>query len=161
MDTKLDKFFIGQGLRPMDSLAHVGIKGMRWGFRRSDAQLGKASTDAADATRAAATQKAIKKAGSTSVASDADLNHLVNRLNLEKRYTDIKSSTSISTRTQSKVKKILSVGDTMNTAIKFAASPAGKALATKIGLTGISKSATTSIARAQTAADKAKDLAQG
>jgi hypothetical protein len=145
--TKLDSFFAAQGLRPMGTLAHFGIKGQKWGVRRSDSQLSssKGSSEAADAARARTTQAAIKKAGGTSSVSDADLNQLVNRLNLEKRYTDIKSSTSLSTKTQSKVKKVLSIGDTMNAAIRFSASPAGKLLASKVGLSKISDVATLAV----------------
>jgi hypothetical protein len=136
MTTNIDEFFKNQGLKPFGTLVHSGIKGMKWGIRRSDAQLSstKGSSDAADAVRAATTQKAITKAKSTSVASDADLNHLVNRLNLEKRYVDIKASTSTSAKANSKIKTLLSAGDTMNKALSFAQSPVGKMLGSKLGL---------------------------
>lgn len=133
MTTKLDKFFKNQGIQPIGTLAHVGVKGMKWGVRRSDAELAKANSSSADAARAAATQKAIKKGG-TSAVSDADLNHLVNRISLEKRYADIKTSTSVSTKTHSKIRTLLSAADTINTAIRFTASPAGRMIAKQIGL---------------------------
>lgn len=133
MTATLDKFFKEQGLRPIGTLAHVGVKGMKWGVRRSDAQLAKTNPTSADAARAATTQKAIKKGG-TSAVSDADLNHLVNRISLEKRYADVKTSTSVSTRTHSKIRTLLSAADTINTAVRFTASPAGRLLAKTVGL---------------------------
>jgi hypothetical protein len=157
--TNIDKFFKEQGLLPIGTLAHYGIKGQRWGFRRSDAQLAKSASktlDAADAVRAATTQAAINKAKSTSVVSDADLNHLVNRLNLEKRYVDIKASTSTSTKTHSKIKTLLSVGDTLNKAVSFSQSPAGQMLASKLGLAKVAtgKHTAAAVAAAKKATNK-------
>jgi hypothetical protein len=143
----IDKFFKEQGLRPMGTLAHVGIKGMKWGIRRSDTQLAKASSHPGtsdDAAKAKATLSAIKKGG-TSAVSDADLNHLVNRINLEKRYSEIKSSTSLSKKTHTKMRSLLSVGDTINTAVKFAGSPAGRILASKLGLKNVTDVASKAI----------------
>lgn len=138
MNTQLEKFFIEQGLRPMGTLVHYGIKGMRWGIRRSDEELARAnSSSSVDAIRARETLTAIKKSGSLSAASDADLNHLVNRINLEKRYSEIQSSAFEKGHNQ--VKTLLSVGDTANKAISFANSPAGKLLASSLGLTKAAK----------------------
>jgi len=175
MSTRLDKFFTDQGLRPMETLIHFGIKGQKWGFRRSDAQLAggktgttvtgvKVATDAsgkiistkggsltarldargmniknvplenADATRARTTMATIKKTKSLSAVSDSDLNHLVNRLGLEKRYSEATSKNSVTTKAHSKVKTLLGIGKTVNEAMKFADSPAGQALASAAGL---------------------------
>jgi hypothetical protein len=133
MTTKLDNFFKDQGIQPMGTLAHFGIKGQKWGVRRSDSQL---SSNSADAARAAATQTAIKKGGVSSV-SDADLNHLVNRVNLQKRYSEVtstKGNTSLTKTVSKSTKTLLAVGEVMNKAISFANSPAGRILATKVGL---------------------------
>lgn len=116
-----------------DFLAHWGVKGMRWGIRRSDAELARASgSSSVDAIRARETLTSISRAGSLSAASDSDLNHLINRINTEKRYTDIQSSTLSKGHTQ--IKTLLSVGDTANKALDFAKSPAGKLLAASLGL---------------------------
>lgn len=132
MNTKLEEFFKNQGLQPIGSLAHWGIKGMRWGIRRSDAELARGS---ADAVRAKETATTIKKSGTLSSVSDADLRHLVSRINLEKSYSDAVTVTKSSTaaKTHSSVRSLLGVGDTMNKAIGFANSPAGKLLASALG----------------------------
>lgn len=125
----LEAFFASQGLQTSKALAHWGIKGMKWGIRRSDAELARARGEAPDATRARETQAAIAEAKSLSAVSDADLNHLVNRLNIEKRYADINPSAA--TKGHNAIKTLLSAGDTMNKAYSFATSPAGQLLYSK------------------------------
>ena len=175
MSTRLDKFFTDQGLRPMGTLIHFGIKGQKWGFRRSDAQLAggktgttvtgvKVATDAsgkiistkggsltarldargmniknvplenADATRARTTMATIKKTKSLAAISDSDLNHLVNRLGLEKRYADVTKTKNPVATTHKTIKTLLGVGKTMNEAVNFARSPTGRLLSSKVGL---------------------------
>lgn len=117
-------------------ISHWGIKGMKWGIRRSDDELARLRgglDEAGDAARARQTQQAISKAKSLAAVSDADLNHLVNRLNLEKRYVDIKAATSVSAKTNSKIKTLLGFGETMNKAVAFYDSEAGRILAGKLG----------------------------
>jgi hypothetical protein len=138
--TQLEKFLKDQGLRPLGTLAHFGIKGMHWGIRRSDAQLARANGSAsADAARAKATLNSIQSSGSLSTASDSDLNHLVNRINLERRYTEINTSPSAVTKGHETIKTLLDAGTTMNRAISFVNSPAGKLLSSHLGLTKTSK----------------------
>jgi hypothetical protein len=118
-------------------LAHYGIKGMKWGFRRTDAQLAKARTDISpDAARAQKTLATIKSTKSVSSVSDADLNHLINRINTEKRYAEIATSKEVKplATTHKGIKIALGAGKTMNAAISFARSPAGRLLASKAGL---------------------------
>ena len=118
-------------------LAHFGIKGMKWGIRRSDAQLararGTASNDSVDAVRARETLAKIQSTGSLSSVSDADLNHLTNRLNTEKRYADIQESIGKTAKLDAKTKKYLGYGNTLNDVIKFVNSPAGKLLSASLG----------------------------
>lgn len=77
-------------------LEHHGIKGMHWGVRRSrgsDGLVGGSSKKTSshplsdDAKRAQETHARIKSAGGTHVVSNQDLQHLVNRMNLEQQFS--------------------------------------------------------------------------
>jgi len=133
MPQKLVDFYEALDLKGT-TMAHWGIKGMRWGIRRSDAELARASGESDDAARAAATQKSIQTSGSLSSVSDSDLNHLVNRLNVEARYTTAISNPSVASKGHNAIKTVLGAGDTMNKAISFANSPAGKLLYSSLKL---------------------------
>jgi len=142
VSTNLEEFFSSQGLKPVGSLSHWGIKGMKWGIRRSDAELARlrgGQTESEDAARARRTQAAINKARTTATASDADLNQLINRIQLEKRYVEAKSSASILKKGNSAIRTVLNAGDTANTAIKFLRSPSGRLLATKLNFTKLTE----------------------
>ena len=67
-----------------ESLTHHGIRGMRWGVRRTPAQLGKASTKSSSKTNS-------KKTNVKSM-SDDELRKKVSRLQLEKQYSQLSSS---------------------------------------------------------------------
>lgn len=88
------------GSRAVDFLAHYGIKGMRWGVRRSDAELRRARKERKAAAKAE--KKEEKQPSNRSVSkkrkdvkkqlrtmSDADLDKFVNRLNTEKKAKDL------------------------------------------------------------------------
>ena len=72
-------------------LEHFGIKGMKWGVRRSEAQLkaarGKTSEDAAKAEAIAA--KIKESGGKTSSLTNAEMQTLINRKNLELNYSQM------------------------------------------------------------------------
>lgn len=80
-----------------DFLAHYGVKGMRWGVRRSDEQLDKARSersiakeDSADAAQARAVAEKIKsKGGRTNTISNQEMQLLINRMNLERNYNSL------------------------------------------------------------------------
>lgn len=69
-------------------LEHHGVKGMHWGVRRS---AGSSTPPSADAVRAAAAKKTVKTGG-TKALSNAELQHLVTRLNLERQLSQINPS---------------------------------------------------------------------
>lgn len=74
-------------------LEHYGIKGMRWGVRRTRAQL---DADSADAAKKKELQKVIRKnRGSTNPLSNQELQSLVTRLNLEQQYTTLTTKESV------------------------------------------------------------------
>jgi len=68
-----------------DFLSHFGIKGMRWGVRRSSSQLHAPSDDHASAQEA---KTKAKKSGTKSL-SNQELQSLINRMNLEQQYNRI------------------------------------------------------------------------
>jgi hypothetical protein len=117
-----------------DYISHFGIRGMKWGVRRSDAQLSKTSGDSVDAARAATTLKTIKTTKSLSSVSDADLNHLINRINTEKRYAELDTKTASLAKRNKTIKTILATGVLMNEAVNFVNSPVGRTVGNRLGL---------------------------
>ena len=63
-----------------DTLAHFGVKGMKWGKRKGS------SVKAADARKKKSMKKAVKK---RRLLSDADLKKKVERLKMEKQLKDL------------------------------------------------------------------------
>lgn len=89
----------------LDAL-QFGRKGMRWGVRRTKAQLD-ADADP-DAIKAVETQAKIAKAGSLNVVSSADLDQLVKRIQLEKKYiSETLPSSSTTKKGQSFISKVI------------------------------------------------------
>lgn len=129
-------------------LSHHGIKGMHWGVRRKSptdsspssvevhTRPGKtvtatggrnhpAHTDAIDV--AVARQKA--RVSSTDALSTKELQHLVNRMNLEQQYSRLAQTDPRSKSQADKyLKTALRAGKTANDIYNFVNSPAGKAL---------------------------------
>lgn len=71
-------------------LEHYGIKGMRWGVRRTDHELARARSlpDAEEHVRARQLHTVAKKAG-TRKLTNKDLEELNKRLNLEQNYSNL------------------------------------------------------------------------
>jgi hypothetical protein len=79
-----------------DILVHHGVKGMKWGVRRprgTDGRVKSGHGTSADAERARKYQDQARKSGTHTLAN-AELDHLVRRLDLEQRYTRLASTGS-------------------------------------------------------------------
>lgn len=94
-------------------LIHTGKKGMKWGVRK------------APLSSEHSTVKTLKKSKAKSL-SDAELKQAIGRMNLEKQYKDLNPK-GIS-RANKIALSILAVGTTVNAAIAYANTPAGKAV---------------------------------
>lgn len=121
-----------------EELKHYGIKGMKWGVRRfqnSDGSLtsegrkryngndlkeaqkkvdkGKAMVDGVKKTRVKAAEKQHEKKikDDLSKMSDAELRDIVNRLNMEERYTQVMKSRGVEAG-KNRVDKILEYAGT-------------------------------------------------
>jgi hypothetical protein len=109
-----------------DVLEHFGIPGMRWGVRRTNPSAsGPASEDVAKARSTAAEIKA--HGGKTDTISNDDLNHLLNRMNLDQRYSTMLNDTSTRKQGQKKIKDLLETGKTLKDLDSFLGHPVKKA----------------------------------
>lgn len=109
----------------VEALAHYGVKGMKWGIRRTPAQLAAASKDSEEAQRIAK----IAKTSGTKALSNDELRELNTRLQLEQQYMKLQPQNKGRIKKgQEFTNEVLGVGRTVNDAIAFANSPAGKGI---------------------------------
>lgn len=71
-------------------LEHYGIKGMKWGVRRSEKQLARARAQTPESKKTEATRQRAKKLGIGSV-SNADMKEAITRMNLEDNFNRLSS----------------------------------------------------------------------
>jgi len=73
-------------------LAHYGVKGMRWGIRRTAEELGHITEGSSRGINAVANMKRRGSKPTNPVAkkmTDDELRRVINRMNLEKQYSDL------------------------------------------------------------------------
>ena len=115
---------------------HYGIKGMKWGVRRTPAQLGhrkkRSLKDAVNAikkkTEATAAAKEASKPKSVKDMSDDELRRVLNRINMEKQYNQYLNESN--QKKQSRAKKL--IADILESGAKTMASKAVEAAAKKL-----------------------------
>lgn len=139
MEVAMSQLERGRAFVMGDSLKHHGVKGMRWGVRKSDPGGGGSAPVAKpapkprlseDARNAEKTFAKINRGGTGSL-SNQELRSLTERLNLEQNYERLVSSPTPKQQNQidqghAMVKQVLGIGKTMNDIQKFMKSPTGK-----------------------------------
>jgi 2'-5' RNA ligase len=111
------------GTAVVNDLLHYGVKGMHWGVRK--ARNGRPSSDASKAGKAHAK---LKTSGIKSLSNE-EIQALTKRMDLEKKVKDLHSPVK---KGHTAVKSVLALGATLNAAILFSQSPAGKAVAARL-----------------------------
>jgi len=117
-----------------DVLAHHGIKGMKWGQRKSRSSGGDSpkpsSPVSGDHTKAEEHKSTIKAHG-TKALSNEELQQLITRMNLEQQHRNLTNQKpSKFDKGHSHVKKVLSTARTLNDIHNVLNSPIGKAAKT-------------------------------
>lgn len=126
LPTKSDTMEVAMSDPKVSALSHHGIKGMRWGVRRSDAQLRRAREgDSADFTRSREL-----KAKSKRTLSNTELQTVITRLNLEKQLG--KLDPSAVQKGHAAIKGVLATAATVSSIVALANSPAVRAVKTKL-----------------------------
>ena len=117
----------------VDEIFHIGVKGMKWGVRRSREERERARS--ADAN----TLRDVKsKAKKTKIASlsNQELQAAITRMNLEKQYVSLNQSSY--SKGKKFMKELIGIGKTANEINSFANSPVGTAMGNK-GREGVQK----------------------
>lgn len=82
---------MGQVVVDQEFLEHYGVKGMRWGVRRTDAELARSKGGSSDSgeKKKAVVGKTKTSGKSASDLSDAHLKKVINRINMEQQYAKL------------------------------------------------------------------------
>ncbi len=131
-------------------VVHYGTKGMKWGVRKS-ADSGSASKSTAakprlseDARKAVAISNKIEKHGGTHALSNKEMEVLLNRMNLDKRYSQMTKPDNVDVikAGQAKANQILTTVATAQKLNQVVLSPTARAVAKWLAKKGAKKAAT-------------------
>lgn len=128
---------VERGRSAMDGLLHYGIKGMKWGVRRSEAQLARSKNSpkpqlSEDAKTVNRLHGKIETKGTGSL-SNQEMRQFLERMDLESRYARMTSEPpgkSRMDRGHDQVKKYLGMANTYAEVRRFLKTPAGQGIAT-------------------------------
>lgn len=113
-------------------LEHYGVRGMKWGVRRTHPEsTGSTPKKIKELSEDAAVAKAAKTKSKTQgldALSNKELQHLVNRMNLEQQYSRLTSHEGKIKTGVRAGKKVLGAGKTVADVYNTVNSPAFKAL---------------------------------
>lgn len=144
----VDAFLAHVGTKgPNGELMHVGVKGMKWGVRKSPStsggssggegssksgsgsvktgRLGKKAEPEPEASSSDHKTSRVNKGRSVASLSNKELQELNNRLNMEEQYAKLTAKPGKMDVVNKRVKKALEYGETYNKALSFVNSPAG------------------------------------
>lgn len=85
------------------TLMHYGVKGMRWGIRKSDTKSGRTT----QTTKKKPVQVDTPPKKKISEMTDAELREKIERLGLEKRYKEAMATTLPPPKTKSRAQKLV------------------------------------------------------
>ena len=102
-------------------LEHYGVKGMKWGVKGGASKRGKQSKDYEQAST-------LASKGSKALSND-ELRTALNRIQMERQYSQLTATPSKAAVGLSVVKKALDVGNTANNIVAFSKSPIGQEIA--------------------------------
>jgi len=130
----------------MGELRHYGVKGMKWGVRRSDAELARSRPASGESPRVRLSEDARRtrdlhrkiQTKGTGTLSNQEMRQYLERMDLERRYSQLAgtnrsdSDKSALDRGHEQVKKYLAYGNTYENVRKFIESPTGQAVKTGV-----------------------------
>lgn len=116
---------IARGSAAVDELIHYGVKGMKWGVRKSDSVSG-GSTRSEDAREFERNTRRIQAHGTRSL-SNRELQSVLIRMNMENQYHNmLGQNRDLLDSGQQTAKKIIGLGKTIEDARKFLNTPTGQ-----------------------------------